>query len=60
MGQYRRLAGEVEARNVETRTEWPPEALRETLPTRTQDVPDEQQIVRFRGLGDRLQGARQQ
>lgn len=46
---YRRLAGEVEARNVSTRRDMSPEELRATPPWQTQDVPDELQIVRRRG-----------
>ena len=44
---YRRHAGEVEARNVQTRRDWTPEQRRETPPWMSQDVPDEQQIVSF-------------
>jgi len=43
---YRRLAGEVEARNVETRMDWTPEQRRDTPPWHTEDVPRDQQIVR--------------
>ncbi len=45
---YRRTAGEVEARNVETRLPMSAADRRSTAPWRTQDVPDDQQIVRFR------------
>lgn len=44
---YRRLAGEVEARNVQTRRDFTPEERRARPPWTTQDVPDDQQIVRF-------------
>lgn len=44
---YKRLAGEVEARNVQTRRDWTPEQRRETPPWMSQDVPDDQQIVTF-------------
>ncbi len=44
---YRNLAGEVEARNVQKRLDWTPEQRRATPPWATQDVPDEDQIVRF-------------
>jgi len=44
---YKRLAGEVEARNVQTRRDFTPEERRARPPWTTQDVPDDQQIVRF-------------
>ncbi len=44
---YRRLAGETEARNVQTRRDFSPAERRARPPWTTQDVPDEQQIVRF-------------
>jgi hypothetical protein len=44
---YRRLAGETEARNVQTRRDFTPEERRARPPWTTQDVPDEQQIVRY-------------
>jgi hypothetical protein len=46
--QYKRLAGEVEARNVETRRKLTPEQRRAKAPWLTQDVADELQILRFR------------
>lgn len=49
--QYHRLAGEVEARNVQTRMNYTPEQRRASPPWETQDVPDEQQIVRFGSQG---------
>lgn len=60
---YRRLGGEVEARNVETRRDFTPEERRSRPPWETQDVPDDQQIVRFDGdrasnaLGDILRAS---
>jgi len=45
---YRRTSGEVEARNVTARRRMLPEQRRATPPWETQDVPDEQQIVRRR------------
>ena len=45
---YRRLAGEVEARNVQSRMTMNAAERRATPPWETQDVPDDQQIVRFR------------
>jgi len=45
---YNRLAGEVEARNVQSRMNMSAAERRATPPWETQDVPDEQQIVRFR------------
>ncbi|WP_177232363.1 LPD23 domain-containing protein [Methylobacterium gossipiicola] len=44
--QYHRTAGEVEARNVQTRRDFTPEQRRAIPPWETQDVPDAQQIVR--------------
>ncbi|SFI84327.1 LPD23 domain-containing protein [Albimonas pacifica] len=44
---YRRTAGEVEARNVQARRNFAPEYRRETPPWATQDVPDDEQIVRM-------------
>ncbi len=46
--QYARLAGEVEARNVSERINMTAAQRRETPPWMTQDVPDDQQIVRHR------------
>jgi hypothetical protein len=46
---YRRLAGEVEARNVQSRMNMTAPERRATPPWETQDVPDDQQIVRFGG-----------
>lgn len=51
MDAYRRLAGEVEARNVQARANMTPDQRRATPPWLTQDVPDEQQLVRFAPLG---------
>lgn len=48
MELYRRLASEVEARNVQSRMNMTPAERRFKAPWLTQDVPDEQQIVRFR------------
>ena len=45
---YRRLLGEVEARNVQTRLPMSAADRRAKAPWLTQDVPDDQQIVRFR------------
>lgn len=47
MRRYRRLAGEVEARNVCTRHLLSPEERKAKLRTETQDVPDEDQIIIF-------------
>jgi hypothetical protein len=46
---YRLLAGETEARNVQTRRDFSPEERRARPPWETQDVPDDQQIIRFDG-----------
>ena len=43
---YRRLAGEVESRNVENRLNMTADQRRATPPWLTQDVPDELQIIR--------------
>jgi len=43
---YKRLAGEVEARNAQTRLNWDATKRRETPPWETEDVPRSQQIVR--------------
>lgn len=51
---YRRLAGEVEARNVQTRLDWTPEQRRATPPWASQDTPDEQQFV-WSGSGEAFQ-----
>jgi hypothetical protein len=48
---YRHLAGEVEARNVQTRRDFTPEQRRARPPWETQDVPDDLQIVRMGGDG---------
>lgn len=44
---YHRLSGEVEARNVQKRMDMTPEQRRQTPPWATEDVPRNQQIVRF-------------
>jgi hypothetical protein len=41
---YRRLGGEVEARNVQAREHMSPQERRQTPPWATQDTPDEKQI----------------
>lgn len=43
---YRRHAGEVESRNVQSRMNMTPEERRASPPWLTQDVPDAQQIIR--------------
>lgn len=48
MDGYRRTAGEVEARNVASRLNMTAADRRATAPWLTQDVPDDQQIVRYR------------
>lgn len=45
VGVYRRLAGEVEARNVQTRRDMTPAQRRARPPWETQDVPDDMQII---------------
>jgi GNAT superfamily N-acetyltransferase len=54
MDVYRRLAGEVEARNVQTRRDFTPEQRRAQAPWETQDVPDDLQIVRMGGDGPQM------
>jgi ribosomal protein S6 len=48
---YKRLAGEVEARNVQTRRDFTPDQRKATAPWETEDVPRDQQIVRFGANG---------
>ena len=48
---YRRLAGEVESRNVQTRMNMTPEERLNTLLSETEDVSREDQIVLMDGLG---------
>jgi hypothetical protein len=52
MSQYRRLAGEVEARNVQKRMDMDAATRRATPPWSTEDVPRDQQIVRGLLSGD--------
>jgi hypothetical protein len=51
---YRSLAGEVEARNVQTRMDMTPAERRARPPWETQDVPDDMQIVRGRSDGPQM------
>ncbi len=44
---YKRLAGEVEARNVQKRMDMTPEERRAIPPWQTQDIPDVQQLLRY-------------
>ena len=46
---YKRLAGEVEARNVEKRASMTPEQRRETLLQETEDVARDEQVILFQG-----------
>ncbi|MGE0830318.1 MAG: LPD23 domain-containing protein, partial [Hyphomonadaceae bacterium] len=46
---YPRVAGEVEARNVQTRRDFTPEERRAKPPWTTEDIPRSEQIVRFDG-----------
>ncbi len=50
--QYKNLAGEVEARNVQARMNYTPEQRREMLLQETEDVAREQQIVLREALGE--------
>lgn len=54
MDTYKKVAGEVESRNVQSRMNMTPEERRATPPWKTQDVPDEQQIVRFGSSGPQM------
>jgi len=45
---YRRVAGEAEARNVQKRMEWDAARRRAVLPSLTEDVPRDRQIVKGR------------
>ena len=47
--EYKRLAGEAEARNVQTRLDYTPEQRRATPPWQTLDVPEDELIVRRDG-----------
>lgn len=44
---YRKMAGEVEARNVQHRMDWTADERRATPPWNTEDVPRDKQIVHF-------------
>jgi Large polyvalent protein associated domain 23 len=48
---YRRIAGEAEARNVQTRMDYSPETLALVHPHTTLDVPPEKLIVRSQTIG---------
>ena len=52
---YRRLAGEVEARNAEKRMDYTPEQRRETLLRETEDVAREDQIFLMKNGGVNVQ-----
>jgi hypothetical protein len=47
--KYQRLAGEAEARNVETRRDFTPQQRREAAPWSTLDVPENELIIRRTG-----------
>ena len=51
---YRELAGEVEARNVQTRQRFTPDERRARPPWETQDVPDADQILRQYSSGPQM------
>lgn len=48
---YKRLAGEVEARNVQTRMNMTPEERELSHPWMTEDVPAEKQVIKYRSKG---------
>jgi hypothetical protein len=54
MKRYGNLAGETEARNVQARRNFTPAERKAKRPWETQDVPDDQQIVRFGSDGVRM------
>ena len=54
MDLYRRHAGEVEARNVQSRMNMTPEERKAKPPWTTEDTPREQQIVRMGGNGPQM------
>jgi hypothetical protein len=54
---YKSLAGEVEARNVQTRMGMTPEQRRETLLSETEDVARDEQIVLFQNSDGKARGA---
>jgi hypothetical protein len=47
VANYKRLAGEVEARNTQSRRNMTPEERRITPPWQTQEFPDQEQIIRY-------------
>jgi hypothetical protein len=49
--KYQRLAGEAEARNVETRRDFTPQQRRDSTPWSTLDVPESELIVRRGAVG---------
>ena len=57
--EYRRLAGEVEARNVSRRAEMSVMERRNSLAASTEDVERERQIISFGGLGIASQATRE-
>lgn len=57
-GTYRRLAGEVEARNVANRLNYTPEERANTLARITEDVAREDQIFISQALGNPAMGSR--
>lgn len=57
-GAYKRLAGEVESRNVQARMDMPPEERRQSLASETEDVSREDQIFLFGENGVSAMGSR--
>jgi hypothetical protein len=55
--KYRKIAGEVEARNVQTRMGMTPEQRRGTLLSETEDVARDEQIVLFQKADSQARGA---
>jgi hypothetical protein len=52
---YNRLAGEAEARNVQTRDAMRTRGEKPGRPWETQDVPDDRQLIRFRAEGGKAE-----
>jgi hypothetical protein len=51
VGNYRKLAGETEARNVQTRRYMGPEEIAKTPPWKTEDIPRAEQLLRLTETG---------
>ena len=56
-GQYKRLAGEAESRNVQTRMDYPMQQRINEAPWTTLDVPEDELIYRMGGNGESMSDA---